>query len=240
VKRTQRGLDAARICTYLHPPHGKSDPRNGSDKHLKNATKHADDLRTLCKRLLKQYPAEPKQPHDALKALVRGAMSFDVSDAKAEEAMRMIDKEFVDLNELRVATDLEIQELLGTRYPAIEKRVAMITQSLNRIFEKEHTLSLDRLKTISRRDARQFLRELPEIHPFVEAYVMLFSFDGHAIPMDEAMVAYLKEREILEDSATIDDAQKFIEHQLKAEECYDLYAALRKAVADEKDRSRKK
>ena len=35
-----------------------------------------------------------------------------------------------------------------------------------------------RLKEISRRDARQFLRDLPEIHPFVEAYVLLYSFDG--------------------------------------------------------------
>ena len=33
------------------------------------------------------------------------------------------------------------------RYPAIEQRVAMITRSLNDIFEREHTLSLDRLKT---------------------------------------------------------------------------------------------
>src|SRR5438046_629586 len=83
--------------------------------------------------------------------------------------------------ELRVATDLEIQELLGVRYPQIEKRVAMITQALNNIFEREHTMNLERMKTISRRDARQFLRELPEIHPYVEAYVMLFAFDGHCI-----------------------------------------------------------
>lgn len=201
---------------------------------MKNATKHADELRSLHKRLLKQHQPDPRHEQDPLKALVRGAMSFDVSDAKAEEAMRHIDKEFVDLNELRVATDLEIQELLGTRYPAIEKRVAMITQSLNNIFEREHTLSLDRLKTISRRDARQFLRELPEIHPFVEAYVMLFAFDGHAVPIDEMMAAYLRDLKILEEGATIDDAQRFIEHQLKAEECYEFYSLLRKAVGDEK------
>jgi endonuclease III len=207
---------------------------------LKNATKHADDLRLLFKRLLKQYHPEAKEIQDPLKSLVRGAMSFDVPDAKAHEAVRLINKEFVDLNELRVATDLEIQELLGTRYPAIEKRVAMITQSLNNIFEREHTMSLDRLKTISRRDARQFLRELPEIHPFVEAYVMLFAFDGHAIPTDDAILAYLKEQEIVEEAATIEDAQRFLEHHLKAEECSDFYFVVRKAVADDKERSKKK
>src|SRR4051812_40184454 len=128
---------------------------------MKNATKHADDLRSLFKRLTKDWKPEPRQPMEPLKALVRGAMSFDVPDARADEAMAAIDREFVDLNELRVATDLEVQEMLGTKYPAIEKRVAMITQALNAIFEKEHTLSLDRLKTISKRDARQVIRELP-------------------------------------------------------------------------------
>jgi hypothetical protein len=199
---------------------------------MKNATKHADELRSLHKRLTKQFPLPPFAPQDPLKALVRGAMMHDVSDSRADEAMKLIDREFVDLNELRVATDLEIQELLGARYPLIEKRVTMITQSLNDIFEREHTLSLDRLKTISRRDARQFLRELPEIHPFVEAYVMMTAFDGHAFPMDEEFLAYLKDHGALEESATLEEAQKFVEHQLKAEECRDLFFALRPAVAE--------
>src|SRR3954447_18409939 len=181
---------------------------------MKNATKHAEELRSLMRRLLKEHKPEPRQPQEPLKALVRAAMSFDMPDAKADEAMRLIDREFVDLNELRVATDLEIHELLGVRYPVIEKRVAMITQSLNNIFEREHTLSLDRLKEISRRDARQFLRELPEIHPFVEAFVMLFAFDGHTMPIDERMLEYLKEEDVLDPETTLEEAQKFVEHHL--------------------------
>ena len=101
-------------------------------------------------------------------------------------------------------------------------------------------MSLDRLKTVSRRDARQFLRELPEIHPFVEAYVMLFAFEGHAFPIDDEILAYLKEQEVVEENATLDDAQRFIEHQLKDEECYSLYWGMRRALADEKSRGKKK
>jgi endonuclease III len=207
---------------------------------MKNATKHAEELRSLMRRLLKEHKPEPREPQEPLKALVRAAMSFDMPDAKADEAMRHIEREFVDLNELRVATDLEIQELLGTRYPAIERRVEMITRSLNDIFEREHTLSLDRLKTISKRDARQFLRELPDIHPFVEAYVMLFAFDGHAFPIDDELTNYLKEQGILEDGITLDEAQRFVEYHLKAEECHDFFVAARRVVSDESGRSRKK
>src|SRR5215470_16830189 len=124
---------------------------------MKNATKHADELRSLLRKLLRDHKPEPKEPQEPLKALVKGAMIYDVPEEKAEAAMRAIDREFVDLNELRVATDLELQELLGTRYPDIERRVALMTMALNAIFEKEHTLSLERLKTVSKRDARQFL-----------------------------------------------------------------------------------
>src|SRR5436305_14334365 len=112
---------------------------------MKNAAKHADELRSLFKRLLKDFKPAPPPKLEALQALVRGAMSFDVSDAKAEEAMKHIEREFVDLNELRVATDLEIAELLGTRYPAIDRRVEMITPALHAILGQEHTLTLQSL-----------------------------------------------------------------------------------------------
>ncbi|MDB5293468.1 MAG: hypothetical protein JWL69_4709 [Phycisphaerales bacterium] len=207
---------------------------------MKNASKRADDLKSLSKRLVKELKPEAREPQDPLKALVRGAMSFDVPDSRADEAVRLLDREFVDLNELRVATDLEIQELLGQRYPAIERRVAMITQSLNRIFEREHTLSLDRLKTLGKREARQFLRELPDIHPFVEAYVMLFAFEGHAFPIDDESVAYFREHGILEEGSPLDEAQKFIEHHMKAEECADFFVALRRHMSEEAKAKRKK
>ncbi|HEX4792979.1 MAG TPA: hypothetical protein VH370_04255 [Humisphaera sp.] len=200
---------------------------------MKNATKHADDLKSLHKKLTKEQKPEPRKQFDPLQALVRGAMSYDVPDNRVEEAIRVIEREFVDLNELRVATELEVQALLGQRYPQIEKRVTMITQALNRIFEKEHTLSLDRLKTVSKRDARQFLRELPDIHPFVEAYVMVFAFDGHAFPVDTEMLAFFQEQKIIDD-VSLDEVQRFVEHHLKAEECHDLYIGVRRVLGDDK------
>jgi endonuclease III len=207
---------------------------------MKNATKHAEELKSLFRKMHKETKIEPMQKVDPLKAIVRGAMSYDVSDTRADEAIRHIEREFVDLNELRVATDLEIAELLGVRYPDIEKRVALITRALNTIFEKEHTLSLERMHTLSKRDVRQFLRDLPEMHPFVEAYVMLFAFDGHTVPVDTEIVAYLVEEEILPESSTLADAQKFLEHHLKVEECFDFYTLVRKYAHDADGVARKK
>lgn len=198
---------------------------------MKNATKHAETLKSLYKKLTREHKPGERPQVDSLRALVIGAMSFEVSDARADEAMKAIEREFVDLNELRVATELEVQELLGVRYPQIEKRVQMITSALNAIFEKEHTLSLERLKDISKRDARQFLRDLPGMHPFVEAYVMLMTFDAHAVPLDDEMLEYLREADIVDETTTLEDAQRFVEHHLKADEHYPFYAALRAAAS---------
>jgi endonuclease III len=211
------------------------------DFEMKNAGKHAEELKGLFKRLLRDGKAPPKEPQDPLQSLVRGAMSYDMPDTRAEEAMRAIQGEFVDLNELRVATELEVQELLGVKYPEIEVRVTMITQSLNNIFEREHTLSLDRLRTVSKRDARQFLRELPGIHPFVEAYVMLMSFDGHAVPIDDLMLQTLRRHEVVDEATPLEDVHRFLEHHLKAEECYDFFYLVRKASqVDGGDEAKKK
>jgi hypothetical protein len=207
---------------------------------MKNATKHADELKSLCRKLVREHKPAELKPLEPLWALVRGAMSYDVPDSRVDDAIKVIEREFVDLNELRVATELEVQDLLGQRYPQIEKRVNLITLALNAIFEKEHTLSLNRLKDVSRRDARQFLRDLPEMHPFVEAYVMLFSLDGHAFPIDETMRAYLQEEEILEEATSLEDAQKFVEHHLKAEEQHHFFAALRAAVTEGKGKKKAK
>ena len=207
---------------------------------MKNATKHAEELKSLCKKLVKEHKPTERAPQEPLWALVRGAMSYDVGDDRVEQAIRVIEREFVDLNELRVATELEVQDLLGMRYPQIEERVRRITAALNAIFEKEHTLSLNRLKEVSRRDARQFLRDLPEMHPFVEAYVMLYSFDGHSFPIDDGMLAYLAEEEIVEEGTNLEDAQKFIEHHIKAEECHSFFTALRAAVTEGKGKKKVK
>ncbi|MEA2710498.1 MAG: hypothetical protein QOF78_3099 [Phycisphaerales bacterium] len=207
---------------------------------MKNATKHAEELKSLCRKLVKEHKPGERQQQEPLWALVRGAMSYDVPDGKVEDAIKVIEREFVDLNELRVATELEVQDLLGMRYPQIEERVKRITAALNAIFEKEHTLSLNRLKEVSRRDARQFLRDLPEMHPFVEAYVMLYSFDGHSFPVDDTMLAYLADEEIVEEGTSLEDAQKFVEHHIKAEECHSFFTAMRAAVTEGKGKKRVK
>lgn len=201
---------------------------------MKNAAKFAEIIKSLQKSFAKEGKTPPAPKIDPLNALVKGALSYDVSDARVEEAQKVIGKEFVNLNELRVATQLEVRDMLGNKFPNIEQRVDLITLSLNTIFEREHTLSLDRLKTISRKDARQFLRELPGMLPYVEAYIMLVGLEGHALPVDAESLAFFRDHGLFDEKTTLDEAQKFLEAHLKVEECWDFYHHLRKTALEKK------
>lgn len=207
---------------------------------MKNATKHADALKSLAKKTIRDHKPAPLEPQDPVRAIVRAILSFNAPESKVEEAMKVIDRDFVDLNELRVGTELEVQEMINPRYPEIEKRSLMISQALNSIFEREHTMNLNRLAELGKREIRQYLREMPEQSPFVEAYIMLYCFEGHAFPIDEDTLDFLKEEEIVEENATLEEAQKFVEHHLKADECYEFYAALRKGLHDGALKKKKK
>lgn len=195
---------------------------------MKNATKHADALKALLKRLVKQQGEIPAaEPMEPLAALVRGCVSFDTTDARADEAMKVIHDEFVDLNELRVATELEVQEMIGPRFPDVERRVGMFIQCLNGIFAREHSIALDRVRQLPKREIRQFFRELPGIHPFVDAYVMLYGFNSAAFPIDDASFEVLRDEGVIEEDTGLEEAQKFVEHHLKDDECHRLFYCLR-------------
>lgn len=196
---------------------------------MKNATKHAEALKNYFKKLIKQNEVPEAVQIDPLQALVRGCLSFDTTDAKADEAIKVIETEFVDLNELRVATELEVQEMIGSRMPELETRVNMFISALNGIFAREHSLSLDRVRALPKREIRQFFRELPGMTPFVDGYIMLYAFDTHAFPIDGATLDLLVDEGMLEEGTSLDDAQKFVEHQLKDDECYKFFWCLRHA-----------
>jgi endonuclease III len=198
---------------------------------MKTATKRADELKALIRKATREHKPEPFQPMEPLIALIKGILAYDVSDDRAAEAWAALDREFVDPNELRVATELELQDLIGQRYPAVEERAALLVGSLNAIFEREHTLNLDRLKETKKAETRQFLRDLPGMNPFVEAYTFLFGYSGTgAVPVDQTMSEYLAEQGIFEPGVAADEVQKFIEHHVKADEAYDAFAALRAAA----------
>lgn len=195
---------------------------------MKGAGKYADELKSLVKKFAKEAKAPAITKQDPLRALTRAIFCFDTTDAKADEALAVIDREFVDINELRVGTDLEVRDLIGEKFPQIDKRALMASSILNGIFDREGVLSLDRIANLKKAEIRQYLRDLPGMTPFVEAYTLLYGFEVSAMPLDDMGAAHLKQAGVVDPAATIEEAQKFIEGHAKPEEMSELFAGLRR------------
>lgn len=194
--------------------------------------KHADNLKGFVKRTIKEAGAPEWVALDAKRAMVRGILSAETTEARVDEAMAVIDKEFVDLNELRVATELEMQSMLGVKFADIERKAVRIVTVLNAIFEKEGTLSFERLKTLGKKEARAFLRELPDMTAYVEAYVMLYGLESPAVPVDKELLGLLVEHDVLEEETSAEDAQKALEGSMKADEMHAFFVGSRAAVSE--------
>lgn len=200
---------------------------------MKNASKHAESLKALLKKLVKDRPERPEM--NPLTAIVRGTLSMEADDGLVDEAMAKIDTEFVDLNELRVATELEVADLVGDHHPKIDEKSTIIRMTFHAIFEREQVLKLDRVKELKKAEIRTFLKDLDTMPPFVQAFVALHGFDTAAFPVDDTMLGYLLDEGILEDGTTAEDAQSFLEHQVKADDVYGTYLAVReKALTHER------
>lgn len=205
---------------------------------MKNAGKHADEFKALCKKLVKERPARPEM--EPLVAIVRGVLSMDADDLLVDEAMEKINNEFVDLNELRVATELEVVDLLGEEHPRIDEKATIIRSTMNGIFDREQTLKFDRVQELKKNEIRQFFRDMETMPPFVEAYITMHAFDVAAFPLDESTLDYLIDMDVLEEEVTLEDAQQFVENHIKADDMYGTYLAIRaKALTHERKKPRK-
>ncbi|HQY88030.1 MAG TPA: hypothetical protein PK402_05185, partial [Tepidisphaeraceae bacterium] len=190
---------------------------------MKNAGKHADTLKGLLKKVPKELRNAQRPQMELSEAVVRASLLFDATDGQCETAIETLRGEYADFNELRVATELEVQDLVGIEYPKIDERTTILRSTLHGIFESENSFKIDRLKELKRAEIREFLHDLTGITPFVEAYVMMMTFDGTAFPVDEATVAWLVDEEVLEGETSIEDAQTFLESHVRADDCYPFF-----------------
>jgi endonuclease III len=201
--------------------------------------KHAENLKSFVKRTIKESAHVEWKPVDPKRALVRAVLSADTPEARVDEAMAVIDREFVDLNELRVATELEMQSMLGAKFPDIERKAVRIVAILNAIFEKEGTLSFERLLTLGKKEVRAFLRDLPDMTPYVEGYLLMYGLESPAVPVDQELLNHLVETGVLEEGTTAEEAQKALETAMKAEEMHSFFVGSRVVVTERLSKRKK-
>jgi nucleoside phosphorylase len=69
---------------------------------------------------------------------------------------------------------------------------------------------------------------------------MLTSLQGHAIPLTETMIEYLRSNKLVQHNADYEEIEGFLAKQTPAEDAYEFYALLRRQSESSKKAESKK
>lgn len=208
---------------------------------MKNSKEYANKIQKLYHSLARKYPKVPKVNHEEVeRAIVYAIIGENFSDSATESVMKRMTDYFVDLNDLRVSRTDEIVEMLGENTSVARDMAAKINKALNGIFNLYHKVSLEALKKMGKRPAKQILEKIDGIDRFVVDYCMITSLGGHAIPLTKKMLEYLRNNELVQPGADEQEIGGFLAKQIPARSGYEFYSLLRRESETEEAVGKKK
>jgi len=208
---------------------------------MKDSKEYSKKVQKLYRSLKRKYPKPQKPVYDELvDALVYAIISENMSEAATKSAMKRFPDYFVDSNDLRVSRVEEIIEMLGEDTPVTRDTASALTRALRTIFNEYNTLSLESLKKIGKRPAKQVLEKIDGTSSFVVNYCMFTALQGHAIPLTKKMIGYLKSNQLIHPDADEQQIEGFLARQISTENGYEFYTFLRRQSESRKARTKKK
>jgi len=195
---------------------------------MKNSKEYSKRIQNLFRTLKHKRSKVQQVSYEMVTdSVVYSIISEKMSEKAAETAVKRFSEYFVDLNDLRVSRIEEIVEVLGENTPVAKEVASRIIRVLQAIFNDYHKVSLEALKKLGKRPARQVLEKTDGTTSFIVDYCMLTSLRGHAIPLTENMIAYLKTNDLVDGDADEQQISGFLAKQISAKNGYEFYALLR-------------
>lgn len=186
----------------------------------------AKSFATLLKKILRQYNPEEALPCDPVTQLVIAYLQWGATRKQAESAFADIMEVMVDINELRVSHPREIIAVLGDDYPEVHERIDRLREALQEVFVREYAVAMKSMENKGKKEQRAYLDSIPGMVPYVAASVTLISHGGHALPVDEKLVALLANEGVCEPDASPAELESFLLRQVKASDTLDAHLAL--------------
>lgn len=195
---------------------------------MKNSKDYAKKIQKLYRALVRKNPKTQKVDDlNVTDSIIYAIVSSEMSEKSATAATKRLAEHFVDWNDLRVARTDEIIEILQKDTHATKNIASTLLEVLNDIFNQYHKVDLEALKKEGKRPARHALEKIEGISRFVVDYCMLTSLKGHAVPLTNNMIEYLKSNELVEPDADEQQIGGFLAKQIPAKNGYEFYALLR-------------
>ena len=195
---------------------------------MKDGTLYAGKLK---KAFSKQRQATPvgdiPEPDDPVRRLAIAILGEDSGEEEATAALDRLLAGMVDWNEIRVSTPDQVNRAMGEKLPDGLEKAKRLSRALHGIYMHEHKISLERLRNLGRREARDYLEALEGANDHSAAAVMLWSFGGHAIPVNDAFHRALRDAGLVHEAATRVEVQAFLERNIPAAQAKEFCLVMR-------------
>ncbi len=206
---------------------------------MKNSGEYSRKIQKLYRSLKRKYSKVQKITYEEpVDAIIYAIIGESMSRSAADSAIKKFLDYFTDWNDLRVSRPEEIVELLGGDTPVTRETASRLAAVLACVFDEHNKISLEALKKIGKRPARQALEKMEGTDHFVVNYCMLTALQGHAIPLTENMVEYLRENELVHPEADEQQIEGFLTKRISAKNAYEFYAFLRRESGSRRPRKK--
>lgn len=196
---------------------------------MKNSKNYSQKIKKLYATLKKTGEKVVLPTYDdPIDAIVYAVISERMKRSTANTAHKRCMTYFVDLNDLRVSRPVEICSIFGRDTAETRRAASTLIRVLTAVYDQQHDISLQLLEKVGKRQAKQDIEELDGITHFVVNYCVVTAFKGHAIPLTERMIEFLRSRELVSPGANPQQIEGFLSKQVAAKDGYEFYELLRK------------
>lgn len=195
---------------------------------MKNGTAYAAKLtKAYAKHKASSAKARVEGPIDPLHCLALGVLGVHTNESLTERALTKLCTDMAGWNEIRVSSPHEVRTALGGTFPSAMERAQLLVRALQSVFDREHRMSLDRLRNVGRREARQYLENLSGVDAYAVAYVILQGLGGHAIPVNDRLLKALTAEKLVHPDADRSEVQAFLERNVSAADAKEFSLLMR-------------
>ena len=192
-----------------------------------NSALHAD-LNKVCEALEERYGRRKTiKSTDFIEALVYQILEMGANEKNARDALKRIREEYVDWNDMRVATVRELEDVLGPKYYRVREKAEDLKHLLADVYTAFRKMDIHDLLNA---EGIETLRALPEttlIRKDMVARALLLVLDVKVFPIDEDQFKLLKFLGGVPKPLTMQQGMKKIEETLDQEELLRLARGLR-------------
>lgn len=191
----------------------------------------AADLMQACEALEERYGRRKTLLiPDFIEALMTQILELGVTEKASKEVLARLKTEYVDWNDMRVASVREIEDILGAKYYRCREKAEDIKHLLADLYTAFRRMEINDLLTDSGIETLRALPDTTNIRRDMVERALLLALNLKVFPCDEEQFRLLKFLGGVPKHANLQNFQKKIEESLEVEDILRLSRVLREHV----------